>query len=82
LATIKYEYKISPAIGRVLPGFGWFVLRVGGFLTYQMMLNKSRLSEKFAECKTPKEGIMLLQSNPHLLSRFLERRLLEYRRAS
>jgi hypothetical protein len=64
LATIKDEYKISPAIGRVLPRFGWFILRVGGFLTYQMMLNKSRLSEKFAGCKTPKEAIMLLQSNP------------------
>jgi len=64
LVTIKDEYKISPAIGRVLPRFSWFVLRVGGFLTYEMMLNRSKLSEKFAECKTPKEAIMLLQSNP------------------
>jgi hypothetical protein len=60
LVTIKDEYKISPAIGRVLPRFSWFVLSVGGFLTYEMMLNRSKLSEKFAECKTPKEAIMLL----------------------
>lgn len=64
LVNIKDEYKISPAIGRVLPRFGWFVLRVGGFLTYEMMLNRSKLSEKFAECRTPKEAIILLQSNP------------------
>jgi len=64
LATLKDEYKISPAIGRVLPRFGWFVLRVGGFLTYEMMLNKDRLSEKLDQCKTPREAIALLQSNP------------------
>ncbi|MEM3759591.1 MAG: hypothetical protein QXZ02_00605 [Candidatus Bathyarchaeia archaeon] len=39
LAALKDEYKISPAIGRVLPRFGWFVLRVGGFLTYEMIMN-------------------------------------------
>lgn len=64
LATLKDEYKISPAIGRVLPRFGWFVLRVGGFLTYEMMLNKTKLSEKLGQCKNPREAIALLQSNP------------------
>ncbi|MEM3387012.1 MAG: hypothetical protein QXN08_05000 [Nitrososphaerales archaeon] len=64
LAALKDEYKISPAIGRVLPRFGWFVLRVGGFLTYEMMLNRSNLSEKLGRCKTPKEAAALLQSNP------------------
>lgn len=34
LVSLKGEYRISPAIGRVLPRFGWFVLRVGGFLIY------------------------------------------------
>jgi hypothetical protein len=38
LVSLKNEYKISSAIGRVLPRFGWFVLRVGGFLIYEMML--------------------------------------------
>jgi len=64
LTALKDEYKISPAIGRVLPRFGWFVLRVGGFLTYEMMLNKDRLSEKLGQCKNPREAIALLQSNP------------------
>lgn len=63
LATLKDEYKISPAIGRVLPRFGWFVLRVGGFLTYEMMLNKTNLSEKLGQCKTPKEAATFLHSN-------------------
>jgi len=64
LAALKDEYRISPAIGRVLPRFGWFVLRVGGFLTNEMMLNKDRLSEKLGQCKNPREAIALLQSNP------------------
>ncbi|MBS7288875.1 MAG: hypothetical protein KIH01_09125 [Candidatus Freyarchaeota archaeon] len=64
LAALKDEYKISPAIGRVLPRFGWFVLRVGGFLTYEMMLNKAKLAEKLGQCKTPREAAALLQSNP------------------
>lgn len=64
LAPLKDEYKISPAIGRVLPRFGWFVLRVGGFLIYEMTLNKNRLSDKLGKCKNPKEAINLLHSNP------------------
>jgi len=45
LVPLKDEYKISPAIGRVLPRFGWFVLRVGGFLIYEMILGKTKLAE-------------------------------------
>ncbi|MCL6578337.1 MAG: hypothetical protein K6T73_03005 [Candidatus Bathyarchaeota archaeon] len=64
LAALKDEYKISPAIGRVLPRFGWFVLRVGGFLTYEMMLDKTSLSEKLGQCKSLGEATAFLQSNP------------------
>lgn len=64
LATLKDEYRISPAIGRVLPRFGWFVLRVGGFLTYEMMLNKDKLSERLAQFRSPKEATAFLQGNP------------------
>lgn len=64
LAALKDEYKISPAIGRVLPRFGWFVLRVGGFLIYEIMLNGAKLSEKFSEFKSPVEAAKLLQGNP------------------
>jgi len=46
LVSLKNEYKVSPAIGRVLPRFGWFVLRVGGFLIYEMILSNTCLSEK------------------------------------
>jgi len=64
LVPLKEGYKVSPAIGRVLPRFGWFVLRVGGFLTYEMMLNKASLSEKLGQCKSPKEATAFLHSNP------------------
>lgn len=64
LVPLKDNYKISPAIGRVLPRFGWFVLRVGGFLTYEMMLNKAKLAEKLGRCETPKEAAAFLHSNP------------------
>jgi len=68
LVSLKNEYKISPAIGRVLPRFGWFVLRVGGFLIYEMMLNKIKLSDEIGKCKNPKEAINFLYSNPILES--------------
>jgi hypothetical protein len=64
LVPLKEGYKVSPAIGRVLPRFGWFVLRVGGFLTYEMMLNKTSLSEKLGQCDSPGEATAFLQSNP------------------
>jgi len=64
LAPLKDDYKISPAIGRVLPRFGWFVLRVGGFLIYEIMLNKAELSERLGECSSPVEAIDCLHSNP------------------
>lgn len=64
LVPLKGEYKISPAIGRVLPRFGWFVLRVGGFLIYEMILNKNKLSDKLGRCKDPEEAINFLHSNP------------------
>ncbi|MBS7281078.1 MAG: hypothetical protein KIH09_14785 [Candidatus Freyarchaeota archaeon] len=64
LVAVKDDYKISPAIGRVLPRFGWFVLRVGGFLIYEMMLNKDKLSDRLAQFKTPEEATAFLQGNP------------------
>lgn len=64
LVSLKDEYKISPAIGRVLPRFGWFILRVGGFLIYEMTLNKVKLSDEIGKCKNPKEAIEFLYSNP------------------
>jgi len=70
LVSLKDEYKVSPAIGRVLPKFGWFVLRVGGFLTYEMMLNKTNLLEKIGQCTTPSKAIEFLHSNPLVESIF------------
>jgi len=64
LVPLKKGYKVSPAIGRVLPRFGWFVLRVGGFLTYEMMLNNASLSQKLGLCKTPSEAVAFLKNNP------------------
>jgi len=64
LVPLKTQYKISLAIGRVLPRFGWFVLRVGGFLIYEMMLNEKRLSVALGECETPRQAIALLHGNP------------------
>ncbi len=64
LVALKDDYKISPAIGRVLPRFGWFVLRVGGFLIYEMMLNRDKLSDRLAQFRTPKEAASFLQGNP------------------
>jgi len=63
LVPLKGEYKVSPAIGRVLPRFGWFVLRVGGFLTYEMMLGKTNITEKIGQCRTPIEATAFLHSN-------------------
>jgi len=63
LVPLKDEYKVSPAIGRVLPRFGWFVLRVGGFLTYEMMLGKMNIVEKLHQCGTPAEAIAFLHDN-------------------
>lgn len=64
LTPLKSEYRISPAIGRVLPRFGWFVLRVGGFLIYEMMLGEINLSKELGNCGTPKEAINFLYRNP------------------
>lgn len=64
LVSLKNEYKISPAIGRVLPRFGWMVLRVGGFLIYEMALGDRRLSEELGRCDTPADAISFLYSNP------------------
>jgi len=64
LVPLKEKYKVSPAIGRVLPRFGWFVLRVGGFLIYEMMLDKTSLSKKLGQCKTPRDANAFLQTNP------------------
>ena len=53
LVNLKNDYKISPAIGRVLPRFGWIVLRVGTFLIYEMMINKKKLSDELGKLTTP-----------------------------
>lgn len=68
LESIKGEYKISPAIGRVLPRFGWFVLRVGGFLIYELILDRKNLSEELGKCESPKEALNFLYSSPLLRS--------------
>lgn len=66
LFSLKDDYKISPAIGRVLPKFGWLILRAGAFLIYEMSLNNKRLSEILAEQALPKEAESLLRGNPIL----------------
>jgi len=63
LFNIKDDYKISPAIGRVLPRFAWIVLRVGTFLIYELMLNKKKLSDELGKLTTPYEAVAYLQSN-------------------
>ena len=70
LKVIEDVYKISPAIGRVLPRFGWFVLRVGGFLIYEMMLGTNKLSEELGRCKNPGEATAVLEGN-HLVRSIL-----------
>jgi len=64
LVPLKDEYKISPAIGRVMPRFGWMVLRVGGFLIYEMTLGDKRLSEELGRCGTPPDAVSFLYSSP------------------
>jgi len=68
LVPLKADYKISPAIGRVLPRFGWIVLRVGAFLIYEMTLNNRKLSEELGRCETPRNALDLLYSSPVLES--------------
>lgn len=63
LVNVKDDYKISPAIGRVLPRFAWIVLRVGTFLIYELMLNKKKLSDELGKCATPYKAIDFLESN-------------------
>lgn len=63
LAALKEAYKVSPAIGRVLPRFGWMALRVGGFLIYEMTLGNKRFSEELGTTETPNEALNLLHSN-------------------
>lgn len=63
LESIKSSYKISPAVGRVLPRFAWFVLRVGGFLTFELMLNES-LVDKLGTCASSSEAAKRLSENP------------------
>ena len=66
LVPLKQGYKISPAIGRVLPRFGWMVLRIGAFLIYEMTLNHKKFSTTLGQLSSPKEALHLLQSNPVL----------------
>jgi hypothetical protein len=66
LVPLKGGYKISPAIGRVLPRFGWMVLRVGAFLIYEMSLNHKRFSANLSQLSSPREAAQLLENNPVL----------------
>jgi len=68
LVPLKADYKISPSIGRVLPRFGWIVLRVGAFLIYEMTLNNRKLSEELRRCETPTDALHFLYSSPVLES--------------
>jgi len=68
LVPLKTDYKISPAIGRVLPRFGWIVLRVGAFLIYEMTLDNRKLSEELGRCETPRDALGFLYSSPVLES--------------
>ena len=68
LVPLKTDYKISPAIGRVLPRFGWIVLRVGAFLIYEMTLDNRKLSEELGRCETPRDALDFLYSSPVLES--------------
>jgi len=63
LVPLKNDYKISPAIGRVLPRFGWIVLRIGAFLIYEMTLSRKKLSDELGQCKTPRDALNLLYSS-------------------
>ena len=58
-------YDISPAIGRVMPRFGWIVLRVGGFLMYEYQLNENniQLNEEFKNVNSPSEAIEYLNNS-------------------
>lgn len=68
----KRIYRISPAIGRATTRFAWIVLRVGGFLIYNLQLNRNGISlrERLAECESPGAALSYLHSSPlmrHLL---------------
>lgn len=63
LVNVKDDYKISPAIGRVLPRFAWIVLRVGTFLIYELTLNRKKLSDELGKLATPYEAADFLENN-------------------
>lgn len=65
LGAFQDEYKISPAIGRVLPRFAWILLRVGAFLIYELTLDNDgkRLSDELSKCASPVEASDLLEGN-------------------
>jgi hypothetical protein len=63
LINLKDDYKISPAIGRVLPRFAWIVLRVGAFLIYELIFNNKKLSDELRKCATPYEAADFLAGN-------------------
>jgi len=78
LVSLRDQYKISPAIGRVLPRFGWFILRVGGFLIYEMMLGETNLAEKLGNCNTPAKAIASLYESALLQSILREKAVRMY----
>jgi len=78
LVPLEDEYKISPAIGRVLPKFGWIVLRVGAFLMYEIALSNTKLSEELRRCERPREALDFLYSSPILESVLREKAVKMY----
>ena len=56
-------YKISPAIGRATPRFGWLILRVGGFLIFELQLNyrKKLLYKELFNLTSPLAAYQYLQ---------------------
>ena len=73
-------YDISPAIGRVIPRFGWVVLRVGGFLMYEYQIKEHniQLSEKFKELNSPLEAIDYLNDSAIIRSILREKAMNMY----
>lgn len=68
LKPYKDEYHVSPAIGRVMPRFAWIVLRVGGFLIYEIELGTKILSQELANCANPPEAFSYLHKSSVLES--------------
>lgn len=76
----KAIYKISPAISRGTPRYAWVVLRVGGFLIFEMILKSKNLllSEELAKTENPEEAASFLNSFPLMKSILREKAIRMY----